>query len=94
MMEFIPAYNSQFIKGKLSDIQKLLRSLSGIATSTFKDSTGNTVLVCLPFLDFQTVEVVLVFVLFINVLLIFDMHDLNGVLFLNAKSFLSHDMLL
>lgn len=40
MMEFIPAYNSQFIKGKLSDIQKLLRSLSGIATSTFKDSTG------------------------------------------------------
>ena len=31
---------SQFLKGKIRDLQKWLRYLSGIVTSAFKDGTG------------------------------------------------------
>ena len=33
---------SQFIKGKSTDLQKLLRYLSGIVISTFKVGTGSS----------------------------------------------------
>lgn len=35
-----PTYTSQLVKGKSSDLPKLLRSLSGIVTSMFKFGTG------------------------------------------------------